>query len=102
MDDFSTNRHADSPVKMDVIPPLPSRHPDLWFADGNIALVAGGLYFNVHQGLLARHSTPLAEVIKSLKAEEKQARLIEGNIVLELEDKPVDLCRFLVALYDGV
>ncbi|KAF5328689.1 hypothetical protein D9619_011690 [Psilocybe cf. subviscida] len=99
MDDFSTNRHADSPVK---IPPLPSRHPDLWFADGNIALVAGGFYFNVHQGLLARHSTPLAEIIQALKAEEKQARLIEGNIVLELEDKPVDLCRFLVALYDGV
>jgi len=101
MDDFSTNRHAEIPAK---VQPLPTRHPDLWFSDGNIALVANGLYFNVHRGLLCRHSVPLSEAIKALEADDnfKQARFIEGNIVLELEDKPKDLYSFLLALYDGV
>ncbi|CAA7260599.1 unnamed protein product [Cyclocybe aegerita] len=102
MDDFSTNRHADAPVKPDLAASVPSRHPDLWFSDGNIALVAGGLYFNVHLGLLCRHSEPLNEAINALAADEKQTRLIEGNVVLELDDQPKDLCRFLMALYDGV
>ncbi|KAF8176799.1 hypothetical protein BJ912DRAFT_1024315 [Pholiota molesta] len=77
MDDFSTNRHAESPVKFEFVPPLPSRHPDLWFSDGNIALVAGAFYFNVHKGLICRHSVPLSDAVK-------------------------DLFRFLLALYDGV
>ncbi|KAJ3482166.1 hypothetical protein NLJ89_g12156 [Agrocybe chaxingu] len=102
MDDFSTNRHAEAPVKPELAASVPSRHPDLWFSDGNIALVAGGLYFNVHLGLLCRHSEPLNEAIKALAADEKQTRLIEGNVVLELDDHPKDLCRFLMALYDGV
>jgi hypothetical protein len=102
MDDFSTNRHAEIPAKVEFVQPLPTRHPDLWFGDGNIALVAHGLYFNVHRGFLCRHSAPLAEAIKALEADGKQARFIEGSIILELEDKPKDLYLFLLALYDGV
>jgi hypothetical protein len=102
MDDFSTNRHAETLAKVESVQPLPTRHPDLWFSDGNIALVTGGLYFNVHRGLLCRHSTPLADTIKALEADDKQARFVEGSIILELEDKPKDLLCFLLALYDGV
>ncbi|KAF9479065.1 hypothetical protein BDN70DRAFT_913364 [Pholiota conissans] len=63
MDDFSTNRHAENLVKFDFVPPSPSRHPDLWFSDGNIALVAGMFYFNVHKGLISRNSAPLADAV---------------------------------------
>jgi len=102
VDDFSTNRHADTSIKAEdtVLPPY--RHPDLWFSDGNIALVAGEFYFNVHRGVLCRNSALLSEAIEALAAENKSGRLIEGNIVLELADRPEDLSRFLTALYDGV
>lgn len=102
MDDFSTNRHAENNVRIDSTMSLPTRHPDLSFSDGNIVLVAGDFYFNVHKGLLCRHSTPLSEIIHNLEAEDKHPCLIEGNVVLELDDNPKDLCRFLMALYDGV
>lgn len=95
MDDFSTNRHS---AKFEF---APSRHPDIWFSDGNIALVAGDFYFTVHQGVLCRHSQPLAESIKKLKSEDSP-RLIDGHLVLVLNDQPKDLARFLLALYDGV
>jgi hypothetical protein len=96
MDDFSTNRHS---VKFEF---PPSRHPDIWFSDGNIALVAVDFYFTVHQGVLCRHSQLLAELIKKLKVEDSQSRLIDGHPVLVLNDQPKDLARFLLALYDGV
>lgn len=96
MDDFSTNRHS---AKFEF---TPIRHPDIWFSDGNIALVAGEFYFTVHQGVLCRHSQLLAELIKQLKLEDSQTRLIDGHLVLLLNDQPKDLARFLLALYDGV
>ena len=96
MDDFSTNRHS---INFEF---APSRHPDIWFSDGNIALVAGDFYFTVHQGVLCRHSELFAELIKKVKVEDSQTRLIDGHIVLVLKDQPKDLARFLIALYDGV
>lgn len=96
MDDFCTNRHS---VKFEL---PPSRHPDIWFSDGNIALVAGDSYFTVHQGVLCRHSEFFAESIKKIKVEDSQTRLIDGHLVLVLNDQPKDLARFLIALYDGV
>lgn len=96
MDDFSTNRHS---IKFEF---APSRHPDIWFSDGNIALVAGDFYFTVHQGVLCRHSELFAELIKKIKVEDSQTRLIDGLLVLMLNDQPKDLARFLIALYDGV
>ncbi|PPQ90553.1 hypothetical protein CVT25_015867 [Psilocybe cyanescens] len=102
MDDFSTNRHAESTIRLDSTSSLPTRHPDLWFSDGNIVLVAGDFYFNVHRGLLCRHSSMLEKAIADLDAEDTHTRLIEGNAVLELDEQPKDLCRFLMALYDGV
>ncbi|KAF8876703.1 hypothetical protein CPB84DRAFT_1795692 [Gymnopilus junonius] len=103
MDDFSTNRHAENLIKIDVTSSPPIRHPDLWFGDGNIVLVAGEIYFKVHQGLLCRHSTPLQEGINALEAtEDAKLYSIEGKPVLILNDQPKDLCHFLLALYDGV
>ncbi|KAF4620683.1 hypothetical protein D9613_000219 [Agrocybe pediades] len=104
MDDFSTNRYAGNTMKQEPSHsgPFVNKHPDLWFEDGNIVIMAGDFFFNVHQGVLCRHSVPLTEAIDALKGDDKYARFLEGNIVLELDDNPKDLSPFLMALYDGV
>ncbi|KAG2148312.1 hypothetical protein BD769DRAFT_1411466 [Suillus cothurnatus] len=61
--DFSTNRHS-SNVHMTIH--MASKHTDLYFNDGNIILLAGMSYFLVHQGLLARHSEVLDELMRSM------------------------------------
>lgn len=103
LDDFSTNRYFgtnDSPSKPQAELPVPSRHPYLCFNDGNLAILTGGHYFLVHQGLLCRHSAVLSSVVKALEG--KQARFLEGRLVLELEDGSDDVYYFLLALYDGM
>lgn len=101
-DDFSTNRFSgtNEPAKPHVEHPVPSRHPDLCFNDGNLAVLASGHYFLVHQGLLCRHSAPLAAIVKTLEG--KQTRFLEGRVVLELPDASNDVFYFLLALYDGM
>ena len=99
-DDFSTNRHVvgfERPLEV-VLPPR--RHPDLCFDDGNIAVLSGSYYFIIHQGLVCRHSAPLATAIKELN--DKPPVFLETRPVLELCDSINDLFCFLRALYDGV
>jgi hypothetical protein len=103
LDDFSTNRFSGTnfeAAKLHIELPPPSRHPDLCFNDGNLAVLTGGHYFLVHQGLLCRHSAPLAAIVKALEG--KQARFLEGRVVLELSDASNDVYYFLLALYDGM
>lgn len=101
-DDFSTNRYFENNgfTKPQVDHPSPSRHPDLCFNDGNLAVLTGGNYFLVHQGLLCRHSAILASIIEALEG--KQARFLEGRLVLELTEPSNDVYYFLLALYDGM
>lgn len=99
-DDFSTNRHVvgfERPLEI-VLPPR--RHPDLCFDDGNIAVLSGSYYFIIHQGLVCRHSAPLATAIKELNC--KLPVFLETRPVVELSDSPNELYYFLRALYDGV
>ena len=112
MDDFSTNRHAESDALLtsgitNLTQTPPIRHPDMYFSDGNIVLVAGDAYFRVHQGLLCRHSAPLREAVSAIEAQAGREDgtenwLIEGQKALVLDDQPKDLCHFLLALYDGM
>lgn len=76
---------------------MPTRHPDLYFEDGNLSIVAGRQYFIVHRGLLCRHSEVLRVRIESIKANDD--KLLEGLAVLYLDDSPEDLAHFLRALY---
>ncbi|RDB16819.1 hypothetical protein Hypma_002372 [Hypsizygus marmoreus] len=101
-DDFSTNRNFGNsgPTKHQPDPLPPSRHPDLCFNDGNLAVLTGGHYFLVHKGLLCRHSAPLATIIESLEG--RQALSLEGRLVLELSETSNDVYYFLLALYDGI
>ena len=76
---------------------MPTRHPDLYFEDGNLSIVAGRQYFIVHRGLLCRHSEVLGTRIDSIKTTDEH--LLEGLAVLYLDDSPEDLAHFLRALY---
>lgn len=110
MDDFSSN-HASppspSPSQRCSYPHIITRHPVLSFTDGTICLVDihRTYYFNVHKGLLCRHSSLLRQAVDALESGntgQRRDNIIEGNIVLGLNDEPEDLARFLTALYDGV
>lgn len=103
LDDFSTNRYSGNSGtsgKTHTEQLQPSRHPDLCFNDGNLAVLTGTNYFLVHQGLLCRHSSSLASIIESLEG--KQGRSLEGRLVLELSETSNDVYYFLLALYDGM
>jgi hypothetical protein len=93
--DFSTNRHS-SNVHMTIH--MASKHTDLYFNDGNIILLAGMSYFLVHQGLLARHSEVLDELMRSMD----DTPTLEDHAVLPLPDSSTDVAHFLKAMYDGM
>ncbi len=94
--DFSSNRCASLLEEYEV----PTRHPDIYFEDGNLSIVAGRQYFIVHRGLLCCHSEVLRVGIESIKT--KDELLLEGLAVLYLDDSPEDLAHFLRALYGYV
>ena len=94
--DFSSNRCASPLEEYEVS----TRHPDIYFEDGNLSIVAGRQYFIVHRGLLCRHSEVLRVRIESIKTNDE--RLLEGLAVLYLDDSPEDLAHFLRALYGYV
>ncbi|KAJ7647368.1 hypothetical protein FB45DRAFT_893265 [Roridomyces roridus] len=97
MDDFSTNRHDSHPPLAAV---AATRHPQLSFADGNIAVLdlTGSVYFLVHQGLLCRHSVPLQHATNALDSRIQ----LEGRPILRLQDSSHDIFHFLTSLYDGL
>ncbi|KAJ6609880.1 hypothetical protein B0H10DRAFT_1812617 [Mycena sp. CBHHK59/15] len=95
-DDFSTNRHDIQHSTQSA----PTRHPDLYFPDGNIAVLTGSLYFLVHNGLLCRHSVPLQQATKALQVDLRTQ--LEGRPVLQLPESSHDMHHFLSALYDGL
>ncbi|KAJ6593865.1 hypothetical protein B0H19DRAFT_1205276 [Mycena capillaripes] len=104
MDDFSTNRPNRHEVQQaheiqQSHPTAPTRHPDLSFPDGNLAILTGSVYFLVHKGLLCRHSVPFQQATKALDLRSKQ---LEGRPILQLVDSPHDMGHFLSALYDGI
>lgn len=100
-DDFSTNRFSATGGNTKPLErPSLSRHADLCFSDGNLAVLAGSNYFLVHRGLLCRHSAPISHLIETL--ESQQTRSIEGRLILELSEPSNDVYYFLLALYDGM
>jgi hypothetical protein len=96
--DFSTNRHAAKPQEIEA----PTRHSDICFEDGNLAVLTGSYYTLVHQGVLSRRSDTLRKLIKKCLDGGENVRFLEGRPVLHLQDSPDDCGRFLQALYDGM
>ncbi|KAJ4483481.1 hypothetical protein J3R30DRAFT_1786748 [Lentinula aciculospora] len=78
-----------------------TRHANLSFKDGNVALLAEKRYFLVHQGLLSRHSPVLKTALEALENTSTLYSL-EGRPVLEVQDSSEDMSYFLITLYDGI
>jgi hypothetical protein len=74
-----------------------------WFDDGNIILLAEGVAFKVHRGVMARSSEmmqtmfSLPQPISIISDEPK----IAGCSVIEMHDDPSMLGDLIRALYDG-
>ena len=73
---------------------------DIWFEDGNVILVAGGVAFRVHRGQLERHSEIFRDLF-SLPQPLLQPTY-QGFPVVQLYDSPSDIAFLLRALYDGL
>ncbi|KAJ7339266.1 hypothetical protein DFH08DRAFT_1014187 [Mycena albidolilacea] len=73
---------------------------ELWFADGNIIIIASSVAFKVHRGQLRRHS----EVFDDLFSipQPKDQDMYDGCPWVEVYDCPSDVLYFLRALYDGL
>lgn len=95
-DDFSSNRHSTKLNEFQV----PTRHPELSFDDGNVALVTGHHYFLLHMGLLRQHSEVLAQELQCLPL--CSGHLLEGRPALVVSDSAEDMIIFVRALYGYV
>lgn len=96
---FVSRRYLDTST--DEGPAKPARHPDYYFADGNIVLVAGDVTFRVHSGILCRHSKVFNDVIDPSHPRNVQQEIIDGCPCARLDDNPEDLAVILDCLYDG-
>jgi hypothetical protein len=100
--DFSSNAHTTPRVEADErFEPsyeIPSRHPELCFEDGNIAVLCGHQYFLVHRSVLFRHSTVLRDMAQS-SFSDKEMQLLEGQSILRLLHTPEEVYTLLKFLY---
>ncbi|KAJ7072359.1 hypothetical protein C8F01DRAFT_1243411 [Mycena amicta] len=89
MDDLASNRHQTSTGSHATQQPTaPTRHSDLCFVDGNIAILTGQVYFIFLSSKRTKSLDPRVQ--------------LEGRPVLALQDTPQEMAFFLSALYDGV
>ncbi|PIL26495.1 hypothetical protein GSI_12253 [Ganoderma sinense ZZ0214-1] len=72
------------------------RHPEIWFDDGNIVVIADGTAFCVYCGLLAAQSTIFCDTFASSTPIPDEA--FDGCPVVELSDSPHDLAHLLRVL----
>ena len=94
-----------------------NRHPEFWFADGSIILLAHDVLFRVHKSFLARHSLVFRDMFSlpqpslessspsndtdAKKVENMDHGMVDGCPVVRIHDTPDDVASLLYALYDG-
>ncbi|KAI1795319.1 hypothetical protein LXA43DRAFT_1178792 [Ganoderma leucocontextum] len=72
------------------------RHPEIWFNDGNIVLVAHGTAFRIYRGLLAEQSTVFSDMFASSTSSPDET--FNECPVIHLSDSPHDLAHLLRVL----
>ena len=100
-EDFSSNAHApqiDAVGCFETSYEVPSRHEELCFDDGNIAVLCGHKYFLVHRSVIFRHSLVLEEMAEATVSE-GLTQVLEGCPVLLLPNTPDEMYVFLKYLY---
>lgn len=69
------------------------RHPEIWYDDGNIVLIAGATAFRIYRGLLAGQSTVFSDMFSSSISNPDE--MFDGCPVVHLSDSPHDLAHLL-------
>ena len=92
------SRKRPSAVKEDL-EPFTIGDATLWFADGNTVLIAGGVAFKVHLGVLVRHCSVFKDIFAT--PQPADAERYQDCPVVRLYDSPEDLTQFLITMYDG-
>ncbi len=82
------------------------RDPELWFDDGNLVLIAGGVQFCVYKGLLTSQSAVFKDMLSLPQPASDDASLQDDSTSLiratvHLSDSPEDLRHFLRAFTSG-
>ncbi|KAI0785976.1 hypothetical protein C8Q75DRAFT_808767 [Abortiporus biennis] len=79
------------------------RHPDLWFPDGTVVIVADNTGFCVYAGILSRYSIMLKSMVSGFGEglDEPEMPRYEGRPKLRLYDTPEDLALFLKVMHDA-
>ncbi|KAI1795300.1 hypothetical protein LXA43DRAFT_992275, partial [Ganoderma leucocontextum] len=73
-----------------------NRHPDFWFDDGTIVLIAQQTGFRIYRGLLASQSTIFADMLAASSSSSDE--ILDGCPVVQLTDSPHDLAHLLGVL----
>lgn len=80
------------------------RHPDLYFEDGNIVLLAENTYFKVYKGTLTRNSTVFHDIlsIPQEPTSTTDSEQYDSCPLIELLDFSEDVEHILSALYNEI
>ncbi|PIL26504.1 hypothetical protein GSI_12262 [Ganoderma sinense ZZ0214-1] len=72
------------------------RHPEIWYDDGNLVLVARETAFRIYRGLIAGQSTVFSDLFASSTSSPDET--FEGCPVIHVSDSPHDLVLLLRVL----
>ena len=86
----------DTPDSLDEL----EKHPELWWEDGNVVLVAGKKGFKAHRSVLSRKSAIFNDMF-AVSGQSPQDTF-ECIPVVHLADDPEELAYFLDAMYNGL
>lgn len=78
-------------------------HPEFWFSDGNIVILAETMAFRLHQGVLSRHSEVFRDMFSFPQPEisETNAPSLDGVPMVHVSDSAEDFVCLVNTLYDG-
>ncbi|KZP05127.1 hypothetical protein FIBSPDRAFT_682208, partial [Athelia psychrophila] len=76
-----------------------TRHPELWFDDASVILVAEAMSFRVHRSILCKPSSVLSDILSIPQPPDNGSETIEGCPV-RTHDSAHELAQLLKACYD--
>lgn len=80
-----------------------TKHPDLWFEDGNIVLVAENTGFRVYRGLLVTHSGIFRDMFLLPQPAANPDNTFEGCSIVNLaDDSAEEVAALLNIVCNGV
>lgn len=83
-----------------VMPNTPSRHPTLWYNDGNVVLITARTLYAVHRSILSHHSPVFKDMFEMPPVELEHDELIEGRPVVRMHDSDDDLQVILELIFE--